>query len=52
MGVSNTNGAVDKSCFQQAAANPSIGSGVGWYAWQPDLRKDQALIGAGIMIKF
>jgi hypothetical protein len=51
-GVSNTNGLVDKSCFQQAAANPGIGSGSGWYAWEPDLRKDQGLIGAGIMIKF
>jgi hypothetical protein len=51
-GVANHNGAVDKSCFQEAAANPSIGSGTGWYAWEPDLRKDQGLIGAGIMIKF
>jgi hypothetical protein len=51
-GVSNTGGAVDKSCVQQALSNPGIGSGAGWYAWEPDLRKDQSLIGAGIMVKF
>jgi hypothetical protein len=52
VGLSDTNGPVDQSCFNQAAANPGIGSGAGWYAWEPDLRKDQALIGAGIMVKF
>jgi hypothetical protein len=51
-GLSNTGGTVDRSCAAQAVANPGIGSSSGWYAWQPDLRKDQSLIGAGIMIKF
>ena len=56
-GLSNTGGVVDLSCQQQVAATPGAGFALvspptSWYAWEPDLRKDQALLGAGIMIKF
>ena len=53
-GIANTNGAVDRSCVAQAAANPAIGAAgaANWHAWEPDLRKDEAMLGAGVMVKF
>jgi hypothetical protein len=42
--VDNTGNAVSASCTAEY--------GAGWTAWQPDLRKDQAALGAGVMVRF